>query len=120
MPAFYNPEGNIEVWAQKPEGYLTPEEWRAAHPAPAPEPPTPGELFDRLRLEREARIRATDYLAMPDYPLTEEQRAAVNAYRQALRDLPAREGAPWDGGGEETPWPEIPPANATRGMVVCA
>ena len=45
---------------------------------------------------------------MPDYPISDDQRAVVQAYRQALRDLPSQEGAPWDGGGEETPWPELP------------
>ena len=63
------------------------------------------ELFDRLRAERDARIAATDYLLTPDYPITQEKREAVSAYRTALRDLPAREGAPWDGGGPATPWP---------------
>lgn len=38
MPVFYSPEGNPEIWAQKPDGYLTPEEWERAHPAPEPEP----------------------------------------------------------------------------------
>ena len=61
--------------------------------------------FGRLRQERDARIAATDYLMTSDYPLTDTQRAAVTAYRTALRDLPAQDGAPWDGGGEETPWP---------------
>lgn len=61
--------------------------------------------FERLRAERDRRLTETDYLLMPDYPLSEDSRAAVQAYRQALRDLPAQEGAPWDGGEEETPWP---------------
>ena len=39
---------------------------------------------------------------------TDTQRAAVTAYRTALRDLPAQDGAPWDGGEEQTPWPEMP------------
>lgn len=62
--------------------------------------------FERLRAERDRRLAATDYLLMPDYPIPDDQRTAVQAYRQALRDLPSQEGAPWDGGGEETPWPE--------------
>ncbi len=66
------------------------------------------ERFARLRAERDRRIAATDYLIMQDYPLTEDSRAAVQAYRQALRDLPVLEGAPWDGGGEATPWPAMP------------
>lgn len=64
--------------------------------------------FERLRAERDRRIAATDFLLMQDYPIPEDQRAAVQAYRQALRDLPAQEGAPWDGGAEKTPWPESP------------
>lgn len=62
--------------------------------------------FERLRAERDRRLTATDYLLMPDYPISDVQRAVVQAYRQALRDLPAQSGAPWDGGGESTPWPE--------------
>ena len=64
--------------------------------------------FERLRAERDRRLTATDYLLMPDYPISDDQLTAVQAYRQALRDLPAQEGAPWDGGGDETPWPELP------------
>ena len=64
--------------------------------------------FERLRAERDRRIAATDYLLMQDYPLDNTLKEAVRLYRQALRDLPSQEGAPWDGGGEETPWPEIP------------
>lgn len=64
--------------------------------------------FERLRAERDRRLTATDYLLMQDYPIPADQLTAVQAYRQALRDLPAQEGAPWDGGGEGTPWPELP------------
>lgn len=108
MPTFFSPAGNPEIWAQKPDGYLMPEEWDKAYPAPVPVPPTEAELFQMLRTKRDRRLAATDYLLMPDYPISDDQRAVVQAYRQALRDLPAQSGAPWDGGGEETPWPEIP------------
>lgn len=63
--------------------------------------------FERLRAERDRRLSETDYLLMPDYPLPEDSRVAVQTYRQAMRDLPVQEGAPWDGGGEETPWPAL-------------
>ena len=36
MATFYSPTGNPEVWTSKPEGYFTPEEWVALHPAPKP------------------------------------------------------------------------------------
>lgn len=64
--------------------------------------------YARLRTERDRRVAATDYLVMPDYPLGNDAKAAVSAYRQALRDLPQQAGAPWDGGGEDTPWPDQP------------
>nr|DAF07317.1 MAG TPA: tail assembly chaperone protein [Caudoviricetes sp.] len=64
--------------------------------------------YARLRTERDRRVAATDYLVMPDYPLGDDAKAAVSAYRQALRDLPQQAGAPWDGGGEDTPWPDQP------------
>lgn len=70
--------------------------------------PTEAELFQQLRAERDRRLTATDYLLMQDYPIPADQLTAVQLYRQALRDLPAQSGAPWDGGGEETPWPEVP------------
>ena len=64
--------------------------------------------FERLRAERNQRLTATDYLLMQDYPLDNTHKEAVRIYRRALRDLPAQEGAPWDGGGESTPWPDLP------------
>lgn len=64
--------------------------------------------FERLRAERDRRLTATDYLLMQDYPLDDTLKVAVRLYRQALRDLPSQEGAPWDGGGESTPWPDLP------------
>lgn len=46
------------------------------------------------RAWRDARIGATDFLAMPDYPLSEAARAELYAYRQALRDWPQSEAFP--------------------------
>lgn len=36
MAIYYSPDGNPEVWQAKPQGYFTPEEWDATHPAPEP------------------------------------------------------------------------------------
>ena len=82
-----------------------------------PPPPTIEELFDRLRSFRDARItdllwvreRHADELDLGNKTtLTPEQYTTLLTYIQALRDLPAQPGAPWDGGGELTPWPELP------------
>lgn len=56
-----------------------------------------------LRAERNALLDATDYVMMPDYPASQEDKARMAAYRQALRDLPAQDG--WPGG---VVWPEKP------------
>lgn len=69
---------------------------------------SPQARADRVRAERDKRIAATDYLMAADYPLSDETRASVATYRQALRDLPQAEGFPWDGGGPDTSWPVIP------------
>lgn len=82
-----------------------------------PPPPTIEELFDRLRSFRDARItdllwvreRHADEIAIgKETTLTPVQYTALLTYIQALRDLPAQPGAPWDGGGELTPWPDMP------------
>lgn len=52
---------------------------------------------DRAKAAREKRdelLTETDYLLMPDYPLSDEKREAVKAYRQALRDVPEQSGFP--------------------------
>lgn len=46
------------------------------------------------RIWRDAEIRRTDHLMMPDYPLVEESRQALQEYRQALRDWPTQSGFP--------------------------
>lgn len=65
--------------------------------------PTDDEVAAQVRAERDRKVAATDYLAMPDYPLSEEGKVAVMAYRQALRDIPSQEGFP-----REVVWPEVP------------
>ena len=116
MPVFYSPSGNAEMWDEQPEGYITHEAWNAARAAEEAEAEAT-RLAEynsvraraaRLREERNRRLAETDYLMMRDYPLTDEEDRALANYRQALRDLPEQDGAPWDGGGEATPWPAMP------------
>lgn len=65
--------------------------------------PTDEDVADQMRAERDRKIAETDYLAMPDYPLSDEDKKAVIAYRQALRDVPTQECFP-----REVVWPEVP------------
>ena len=64
------------------------------------------EYAAEARAKRNVLIAETDYLAMPDYPLTEERKTAVLAYRQALRDVPEQAGFP-----RNVEWPVNPLAN---------
>ena len=73
-------------------------------------PPAPmaEQLYTSLRAARDVRLAATDKYMLADYPISEGDLALVKTYRAALRALPEQPGAPWDGGGEDTPWPDAP------------
>ena len=64
---------------------------------------TDEDLAAEAREKRNALIAETDYMAMPDYPLDEERKAALIAYRQALRDVPEQAGFP-----RQIDWPTKP------------
>ena len=64
---------------------------------------TDKEYAAEAREKRNRLIAETDYMAMPDYPLNEEKKAAVLAYRQALRDVPEQAGFP-----RQIDWPVKP------------
>ena len=77
-----------------------------------PPVPTTEELAARIRIERDKRIAATDYLVMPDYPLDTNKIEEIKAYRQALRDIPQQPGFPWGGLDDPAcPWPVVPVLN---------
>jgi hypothetical protein len=48
MAKYYSPNGNLEVWEDKPNGYYTVEEWQELHPAPEPSEPTKEEKLAQL------------------------------------------------------------------------
>ena len=119
----YDPEtGQGSVWreedapAQLAKGRITETAWLEIRAARAAEeyaawlasPDTEAERFELLRIVCEAKLTATDKLTTADYPISDEDRAVVSAYRKAIRELNHQPGAPWDGGGEATPWPEMP------------
>lgn len=56
---------------------------------PAPEPESV--KIARARLVRDGYLEDTDVFMLIDYPVTEERRAVIRAYRQYLRDLPDSE-----------------------------
>lgn len=60
-------------------------------------------LADSARLKRDRLIIETDYMMLPDYPINKDDRVELEAYRQALRDVPQQPGFP-----ESINWPELP------------
>ena len=85
-------------------------------------PLTTAQHFAALRAARDTRLADTDKMLLPDYPITAEALEKVKTYRAALRDLPDQPGAPWDGGGAETPWPAAttPATSSTQAEQSCA
>lgn len=69
---------------------------------PVPEP-TNKELAIIVRGNRDAKLSETDYLVVPDYPISEENLDEVKVYRQALRDITEQTGFPKD-----VIWPNLP------------
>ena len=55
------------------------------------------------RARRDTCLSSCDYLAMPDYPLTDSDRSALYEYRKALRDVTEQAGFP-----NRVQWPVAP------------
>ena len=79
--------------------------WYLADKVPAP---SEEYLFSKLRVARNSLLQETDKYMTVDFPITDTLRSEILEYRQCLRDITEQPGAPWDGGGELTPWPEKP------------
>lgn len=57
---------------------------------------------EEIRSHRDMLLEDTDYVMYPDYPASSERTAAMQTYRQALRDVPGQSGFPHD-----VVWPKI-------------
>ncbi|MGH8038295.1 MAG: tail fiber assembly protein [Stenotrophomonas sp.] len=57
---------------------------------------------EQMKVEREQRLRSTDWTQMDDAPLLPGAKQEWAGYRQALRELPAMSGFP------DCPWPSSP------------
>lgn len=53
---------------------------------------------------RDAEIKKSDHLIMPDYPIDAKELAAAKAYRQALRDYPGSDGFPFGDRPKKPEW----------------
>lgn len=111
----YIPRWTGSAWEQVEdhkgeEGYLDgqPHTIKDYGPVPdcwstTPPPPTTEEKAAQMRAQRDGLIAGTDYLMMPDYPISDADQQAISEYRQALRDITTQRGFP-----DEVEWPEKP------------
>ena len=53
-------------------------------------------LAASARQKRDRLLAATDYVVMPDYPISADKLAEIKTLRQALRDIPEQAGFPRD------------------------
>ena len=65
--------------------------------------PTDEGLATQIRAKRNNLLSHTDYLMMPDYPISDDKRKLIEEYRQALRDIPEQSGFP-----RTITWPDKP------------
>jgi hypothetical protein len=56
-----------------------------------------------IRKSRDEDLAASDYAAMPDYPMSDKDRPVFVAYRQGLRDIPDQGADP-----DAVIWPDKP------------
>lgn len=80
MPVFISPDGNPEVWAACPNGYMTPEQWLAAHPAPEPPAPT----LEEAKAAKLAEIETAYEAALASAVAFSHPQAAIVAVEAAL------------------------------------
>ena len=103
MAKFYSPDGNLEVWAEKPQGYYTEEEWQELHPYVPPVPTKEEKLAacdaqydaDKAELVKyysEAGLMGDDALQIELRAELAELDATYAEERKAIEDEP-EEGA---------------------------
>jgi hypothetical protein len=98
-------EVSEERYAELMHGQASGQEIVPGPDGPMAQTPAPQRVTEAsLRSKRDALLAASDWTQLPDDALSDAQRAAWRAYRQALRDLPGHPG--WPGA---ITWP-APPA----------
>lgn len=122
MPVFYSPAGNAESWAARPDGYMSEEEYQTAHPElfrpnalstwdaeSGSWAVDTGLMAAAVRADRDRRIEAMIWRVqryeseVRQGATTTDDIAVLDAYLQALRDVPQQDGFPLN-----VSWPDVP------------
>lgn len=90
-------------WDEETKKHFGVTEVNIPEPEVPPYVPTDEELADRIRRERDEKLKETDFFVMPDYPSDPKDLEEVKTYRQALRDITKQSGFP-----KEVTWPDLP------------
>jgi hypothetical protein len=87
MGNYYSPNGNLEVWEEKPTGYLTEDEWREKHPPEHVEPSEDEKKAFRIS-ELKSLLASTDYavIKIAEGEATKEEYSETLANRKAWRE----------------------------------
>jgi hypothetical protein len=109
FPAFSTPKeppnvpaGHVAVFDRQRDAWGVQELPPAQVTAGDADPATP---IGAARVQRDALLRASDWVVLRAYERGEPVPAAWASYRQALRDVPSQEGFP-----DSVNWPEAPAA----------
>jgi hypothetical protein len=91
---YYSPDGNLEVWDTKPDGYYTEEEWAELHPAPpAPEPTTEEKL---AALDAQYNADKAELVAQYTDSLMHDDEETAEAIKQEMAELDAQYDADYE------------------------
>jgi hypothetical protein len=85
MGKYYSPQGNIEVWEDKPNGYYTIEEWQELHPAPLPPEPTKEEKL--AQLDADYQSQKSELISQYTDDMLHGDTDAMESDKQAMVDL---------------------------------
>ena len=90
-------------WDDETKEYFGVTEVEIPEPEVPPYVPTDEELAERVRRDRDEKLKETDFFVMPDYPSDSKDLEEMKVYRQALRDITKQSGFP-----RNITWPELP------------
>jgi hypothetical protein len=86
LATYISPNGNPEVWHEKPAGYCTAGEWAATHP------PTPEEMAEQRKAEIITRLAEIDIASIRPLRAIADN-TATDFDREKLADLEAEAAA---------------------------
>lgn len=91
---YYSPDGNLEVWDTKPEGYYTESEWAEMHPAPPPPEPTKEEKL--AALDAQYNADKAELVAQYTDSLMHDDEETAEAIKQEMAELDAQYDADYE------------------------